>query len=174
MNSSLIIVLMNLSSIIPIALYKISIQVQRYIQRQDFYFIARIDTYFLTTILNYLSTNSMDDAYIIDDDLEDDLIDEAVYQTLLAAFQDEEELLRTLQKRYGLALPSKDYLDKLLNSRHLARIHGVLYMLLDTFYALRDQLVVNTSLKASRHVSIEEKLAIFLHLTTRLVLNRDI
>src|SRR5947209_8940780 len=115
----------------------------------------------------------MDNVYTIDDDLEDDLINEAVYWTLLTAFEEEEKLAKTLQKRYGLALPSKQYLNELLNSRHPDRIHRVLRMSLDSFYALRDWLVANTSLKASRRVSVEEKLAIFLHLTTRPASNRD-
>jgi hypothetical protein len=46
-------------------------------------------------------------------------------------------------------------------------------MQLNTFYTLRDWLLANTQLKHSKHIAVEEKLLIFLHITTRPASNRD-
>ena len=71
------------------------------------------------------------------------------------------------------ALPGYEYINELLNSNHPDRIQSVLRMQLNTFYTLRDWLLANTYLKASKGITVEEKLVIFLHITTRLASNQD-
>jgi hypothetical protein len=46
-------------------------------------------------------------------------------------------------------------------------------MQLNMFYTLRDWLLVNTRLKSSKGITVEEKLVIFLHITTWPASNRD-
>jgi hypothetical protein len=81
--------------------------------------------------------------------------------------------------------PGQEYVKELLGSAHPERIRQVLRMQLPTFYALRDWLLDNTSLRGDnielnrrvrgygRQVSIEEKLMIFLHIVSRTASNRD-
>jgi hypothetical protein len=69
-----------------------------------------------------------------------------------------------------------DYIKELLESAHPERVHHVLRMQLDTFYTLRDWLVINTDLKgynitqnqrirgSGRQMSVEEKLEIFIYI----------
>jgi hypothetical protein len=78
-----------------------------------------------------------------------------------------------------------EYIKELLDSAHPERIHHILRMQLATFYALRDWLHTNTDLKGDniihnqrtrgygRQVSIEEKLAIFIYISSRGASNRD-
>jgi hypothetical protein len=78
-----------------------------------------------------------------------------------------------------------DYIQELLDSAHPERVHHILRMKLDTFYALRDWLATNTDLKgynitqnqrirgSGRQTSIEEKLAIFIYIVSRGASNRD-
>ena len=78
-----------------------------------------------------------------------------------------------------------EYIKELLDSAHPERIHHILRMQLATFYALRDWLHANTDLKGDniihnqrirgyrRQVSIEEKLAIFIYISSRGASNRD-
>jgi hypothetical protein len=61
------------------------------------------------------------------------------------------------------------YVNELLTTAHPQRCWDVLRMTIETFYALRDWLLANTLLKSSRKeagVSIEEKIVIFLYITT--------
>jgi hypothetical protein len=78
-----------------------------------------------------------------------------------------------------------EYVKELLDSAHPERIQHILRMQLATFYALRDWLHANTDLKGDniihnqrirgygRQVSIEEKLAIFIYISSRGTSNRD-
>ena len=73
-------------------------------------------------------------------------------------------------------LSGKMYVEELLTSGHPRRCFEVLRMSLETFFALRDWLVLHTSLKSSRKragISVEEKLVIFLHIVARGATNRD-
>jgi hypothetical protein len=59
------------------------------------------------------------------------------------------------------------YVNELLTTAHPQRCWDVLRMTIETFYALRDWLLANTSLKSSRNkagISIEEKIVIFLYI----------
>jgi hypothetical protein len=99
-----------------------------------------------------------------------------VFCIVLATIQKEADLVEAVQdkkRRWKNALLGGEYVDELLNSDHPNRIHAVLRMQLDTFYALRDWMLINTRLKTSKNVTVEEKLMIFLHITTRPASNRD-
>jgi hypothetical protein len=100
-------------------------------------------------------------------------IENTVFCVVLATIQKEAEAVQDRKQRWMNAMPGSEYADELLNSDHSNRIQAVLRMQLDTFYALRDWLLINTSLKTSKHVTIEEKLMIFFHITTRPASNRD-
>ena len=104
-------------------------------------------------------------------------IENSVFCIVLAAIQKEADLLveavQDKKRRWKNALPGGDYVNGLLNSDHPDRIQAVLRMQLDTFCALRDWLLGNTHLKTSRNITVEEKLMIFLHITTRPASNRD-
>jgi hypothetical protein len=63
--------------------------------------------------------------------------------------------------------------DNLLNSSNLARIHSQLRMNLETFFQLRNWLQDNTKLCDSRWVTIEEKLLIFISISSTGASNRD-
>jgi hypothetical protein len=113
-------------------------------------------------------------------DMEDDLIDSAILQTLLEIIQKEEQ-----EQEEGVEPPKprksrrhpkgtgQRYLDQLLQSGHDERIKAVFRMSKTTFIALRNWLVEHTQLTASMHVSVELKLAIFLHITSRPASQRD-
>ena len=105
----------------------------------------------------------------------DILIEDTVICIVLATLQKEvdAEAVQGKQKRWDTALPGNEYVDELLNSNYPNCIQAVLCMQLDTFYALQDWLLINTRLKTSRNVTVEEKLVIFLHITTRPASNRD-
>jgi hypothetical protein len=60
----------------------------------------------------------------------------------------------------------QEVVDDLLNCGNPIRIHNQLHMQLDTFVQLRDWLILNTELKSSRFVSIEEKLLIFIYIAS--------
>ena len=78
-----------------------------------------------------------------------------------------------------------EYIKELLDSAHPERIHHILRMQVDTFYALRDWLHTNTDLKGDniihnqrirgygRQVLIKEKLAIFIYILSYRALNQD-
>jgi len=76
----------------------------------------------------------------------------------------------------SLLLPGKIYITELLATANPQRCKEVLRMRIETFFTLRDWLLANTSLKSSRKnngISIEEKLVIFLYITTRGASNRE-
>jgi hypothetical protein len=58
---------------------------------------------------------------------------------------------------------SQEYVDNLLNCDNDIRIHNQLHTKLETFNMLRGWLLQNTKLQSSWHVSIEEKLLIFIY-----------
>jgi hypothetical protein len=104
---------------------------------------------------------------------DDNLFDNAIYYAVFMTVLEEVEHIQDRKQYWCNALPGKAYIDELLNSNHPEHIHQVLHMQLDTFYALRDWLLSYTCLKGSKNIAVEEKLAIFLHLTTRPASNRD-
>jgi len=65
-------------------------------------------------------------------------------------------------------------INHLLNSNHDAQIYSALRMTKDTFLRLQYWLSKNTQLRSSKYISIEAKLCIFLAITTRPALYRDI
>jgi hypothetical protein len=88
-------------------------------------------------------------------------------------------LLLLLQRRHRHPrIPSnrgwtgKEVVDNLLNCGSPTRIHNQLRMQLDTFCQLRDWLLINTRLKSSRYISIEEKLLIFIYIASTSASNR--
>jgi hypothetical protein len=66
----------------------------------------------------------------------------------------------------------QEYTDNLLNCGNSIRIRNQLRMELDTFYQLRDWLVGNTKLDSSQGVSVEERLVIFIFITSSGASNR--
>jgi hypothetical protein len=80
---------------------------------------------------------------------------------------------RQPQIRFSNPHQGQQYVEELLNSNHPDRVRAVLYMSKETFYGLRDWLLVHTYLKSSKHISIKQKLLIFLHITSRPASNRD-
>jgi hypothetical protein len=72
------------------------------------------------------------------------------------------------------SLPGAVYIQQLLEDKHPRRIREVLRMNLSTFNALRVWLLVNTSLENSRNISIEEKLAMFIHTIGHGASNRQV
>jgi hypothetical protein len=111
--------------------------------------------------------------------IEDDLIEDIILQTLLDLIQQEEQeqeeikTSKSRQSRKHLKGAGQYYLDQLLQSGHEERIKAVFRMSKTTFIALRNWLVEHTQLTASMHVSVELKLAIFLHITSRPASQRD-
>ena len=77
------------------------------------------------------------------------------------------------QKCRTSPLTGQDYIDELLATGHQRRCFEVLRMERETFFALRDWLIVYTSLKPTR-LLVEEKLAMFLHTVSRAASNRDV
>ena len=68
------------------------------------------------------------------------------------------------------------YVNELLTTAHPQRCWDVLRMTIETFFALRDWLLANTSLKSSRNkagISIEEKIVIFLYIVAHGASARD-
>ena len=110
-----------------------------------------------------------------------DDIDDALF--LLLANQLVQEPQEPLRIRTGQ--PGHEYIAQLLDSGHPRRIHEVFRMQEATFYTLRDWLLANTKLKGDniiynqpikgpgRRVSVEEKLGIFIYITSRGASNRD-
>jgi hypothetical protein len=92
---------------------------------------------------------------------------------------------RQQHQRVYTGQPGQDYIKELLDSGHPERVHHILRMQLDTFYALRDWLVTNTDLKGhnvtqnqrirggGQETSVEEKLAIFIYIVSRPASIRD-
>lgn len=79
---------------------------------------------------------------------------------------------RRLLTRSNRGWTGQEVVDNLLNCGNPTRIHNQLRMNLDTFSHLRDWLVINTRLKSSRNTSIEEKLLIFIYITSTGASNR--
>ena len=92
---------------------------------------------------------------------------------------------RQQSQRIYTGQSGQEYIRELLNSAHPERVYHVLRMQLDTFYALRDWLVVNTDLTGNNiarnqrvrgrgtEVSIEEKLVIFIYIISKGASHRD-
>jgi hypothetical protein len=112
-----------------------------------------------------------------DNDIEDGLIDSILCDIIQSQMaEDEDDVKRPVpraSRKMGGPKVGQQYLDQLLNSGHFDRIKGALRMSKYTFIALRNWLTTNTLLTASKHVSVDLKIAIFLHLTTRPASQRD-
>jgi hypothetical protein len=67
----------------------------------------------------------------------------------------------------------QDYVNDLLSCGNSSRIRNQLRMQLTTFNLLRDWLFKNTALNNSCHISIEEKLFIFIYIASSGMSNRD-
>ena len=102
------------------------------------------------------------------------LIKDTVFCAVFATVQKEADLVKAVQgkkRQWVTTLLGNEYVNELLNSNYPNYIQAVLRMQLNTFYVLQDWLLANTCLKASKNVTVEEKLLIFLHITTQLALN---
>jgi hypothetical protein len=112
-----------------------------------------------------------------DNDIEDGLIDSTLLYIVENLRVEEEgnieEPGQRISRKMGGPKAGQQYLEQLLNSGHFDRIKGAIRMSRDTFIALRNWLTSNTLLKASKHVSVDLKVAIFLYLTTRPASQRD-
>jgi hypothetical protein len=104
---------------------------------------------------------------------EDDLIDNALLAIMLKLVQEPQDVPKPRQSRKISREEGHRRLELLLNCGHNDRIKAALRMSRDTFFGLRNWLTKNTDLKASKHISVEMKLAIFLFITTRPASQRD-
>ena len=67
-----------------------------------------------------------------------------------------------------------NYIHELLESGNYVWIYQVFHMKYNTPIALWEWLLAHTILKLIKEVTVEEKLALFLHIVTRPISNRDI
>jgi hypothetical protein len=107
-----------------------------------------------------------------------DQIDDVLFLLLSSREQQQKRRVQTGQS-------GQEYIKELLDSGHPARILHMLCMQLATFYTLRDWLAINTDLKGNniisnqrvrgwgKEVSIEEKLMIFIYITSKGASIRD-
>jgi hypothetical protein len=116
---------------------------------------------------------SQQDIDIEDDLLIDDLFLEVILETLQREEEEEEGGKRPRQSRDLEKDAGKHYLDQLLNCGSSTRIKDALRMSRATFISLENWLVNHTQLRASTHVSVQLKLAIFLHIVSRPASQRD-
>jgi hypothetical protein len=111
------------------------------------------------------------------EELEDNLIEEAILYSILTDLEEEENKGKPRTKRHGGGakgtIAAHLYLENLLNCGHRDRIKAAFRMSKETFIALKNWLVKNTELKASKHISVELKLAIFLFICSRPASQRD-
>ena len=108
--------------------------------------------------------------------VEDDLIDSALIATLLQLLEESQEVPNQPNQRQSRKINREEgqrRLQELLDCGHNDRIKAAFRMSRDTFYGLRNWLVKNTDLKDSTHISVEMKIAIFIHITTRPASQRD-
>ena len=96
----------------------------------------------------------------MDNDI-DDLLAEAAFCGALATAQ--EVVAQAKKPRWYTALQGSNYVEETLKASHPARIKHVLRIQFDTFHAFQDWLFTNTHLKASRAMTVEEKLVVFLY-----------
>lgn len=107
-------------------------------------------------------------------DSSDTLFDDEILLVVAVA-----SLIATEQQRQSTSIPfnrqtsGAAYTIDILTCGSDERIHRELRMTLNTFHLLRDWLLANTVLKSSRHMSIEEKLMVFLYITSKNNSNRD-
>lgn len=108
--------------------------------------------------------------YTTKNEIEDDLIDEAI---LVAVTEAIKMFQPPVPERIMTGQPGHIFLQELLKSKSQERIRRALRMNISTFYALRDWLLKHTLLENRRTVTAEEKLAIFIHIVSRPASNRD-
>jgi hypothetical protein len=110
-------------------------------------------------------------------DIEDNLVEDTIFYMILASLEEDGALPKPRQARHGGGANGRIaaylYLDRLLNCGHSDRIKAALRMSRDTFFSLRNWLTTNSLLKASKHISVELKLAIFIFITSRPASQRD-
>lgn len=135
--------------------------------------IAQIITLFA------MDSNHHPDSDSSDSDDSDSDVNEAIDNTLILV-----GFLGLLSRRRNRRRPQlsnrlwtgQDVVDNLLNCGSNSRIQSQLRMKLDTFYQLRNWLLLNTQLRSSiygsRVVSIEEKLVIFIFIASTNASNR--
>ena len=100
---------------------------------------------------------------IDDDDDEGDSQQAITYSLLLLLLLQEPQRPRIRSNRQW---SGQEVVDSLLNCESTTRIYTQLRMQLNTFFQLRDWLVINTDLKSSLYISIKEKLLIFIFITS--------
>jgi len=96
------------------------------------------------------------------DESSDEYIEEEVIPFVVSA------IAQASQNAERIRPFSSNYVEELLTTAHPQRVWEVLRMQIETFFALCDWLIANTSLRSSRKkegVSIEEKIVIFLYIT---------
>lgn len=101
------------------------------------------------------SDDAIDDALSSDDEPNN----WTVVAILLAIYSQRQPRIHSNQTFLG-----QDYVDDLLACGNDVRIHTQLRIKLNTFNLLQDWLMQNTGLKDSKHVSVEEKLLIFIYI----------
>jgi hypothetical protein len=105
---------------------------------------------------------------------EDDLIDDALLAIVFMLLKEEpQDESKPRQSRGISGVDGHRRLQSLLNCGSNERIKAAFRMSKDTFFGLRDWLINHTHLKGSKHISVEMKLAIFIHITTRPASQRD-
>jgi hypothetical protein len=104
----------------------------------------------------------MADAYITTSNIEEEDLITELYISILSSHC--ESYLDKRPNRTSTA-NRRDRITELLASVHPVRIHEVLRINLEAFQALATFCKEHTELKASRWVSIKEKLAIFLYIS---------
>ena len=117
------------------------------------------------------NTTTMDST--VSHNVIDDIIDQVLVAIMINLVQEEQEVVKPRQSRKISKEEGHRKLELLLNCGYNDRIKAALRMSKDTFYSLRNWLLTNTNLKASKHISVEMKLAIFLYITTRPASQRD-
>jgi hypothetical protein len=105
------------------------------------------------------------------------IIDNApIYLLALLLLLRRRRRLQATQQPSNRQWSGQEVVDNLLNCGNVRRIQSQLRMKLDTFYQLRDWLLLHTELRSSvfgsRVVSIEEKLVIFIFIASTNASNR--
>lgn len=90
---------------------------------------------------------------------------------LLLAQQPQRRLLRPRMPS-NRSWNGPEVVNNILNCESIPRIYTQLRMHLNTFIQLRDWLVIHTQLRGSLHISIEEKLLIFIYIASTSSSNR--
>ena len=93
----------------------------------------------------------------------DDLIDDAIITSVAEAIRIHQS---QLPERIMTRQPGHLFIQELLQSKSQDRIRRALRMNIDTFCALRDWVLEHAKLENGRHITVEEKLAIFIYIVS--------